>query len=534
MIQQQRMQTSRLRPTNSPSFRRFLLFLALAAAGVRSAPAQKTVWTAQYNNDRTGANIYESILTTSNVNTKQFGLLFSRQVDGVIYAQPLFVPAVTIGVSTSNVVYVATMNNSVYAFDADNPSNSVPLWRVNFGAPLQIPPGEVYLGNQIGIMGTPVIDATNGTMYVVALTVAGGLNTYSLHALDITNGQEKFNGPVVIQGYVPGTASDGRNGLLAFLAGNVLQRPALTLYQSKVLVAFGALSDSYFYHGWIISYNAATLKQTSIVCTTPNGSKGGVWMSGVGIATDSNGIYFIVGDGSTGMGNIASSVVRLQGATSDFFVPADYHTLNVNDWDLNAGGPMLLPNTNLLLAGGKTGALFLLNRTNLGGLVTGNTQVVQTWQATAGCGSSKFDGCDEIHHYAYWPNAPEHPRLYLWAWNETLKAFNFNGATFDTKPVAQNAAVSNYPGGQLAVSSNAGKTGTGIVWAAMSTEDSSVGAVPGMLRAFDAVSLTELWNSNMNPADNAGLLAKFCLPTVTNGKVYLATFSNELNVYGLR
>ena len=192
---------------------------------------------------------------------------------------------------------------------------------------------------------------------------------------------------------------------------------------------------------------------------------------------------------------------------------------------------MLLPNTDLVLGGGKTGALFLLNQTNLGGLAAGNTQVVQTWQATNGCGQGA--GCDEIHHYAYWSQAPGQPLLYLWPSNEPLRAYAFNGSTFNTTPVASNAAVPNFPGGQLAISANGGTAGTGILWAAMSTLDAANGPVAGMLRAFDAVSLTELWNSNMNPADNAGLLAKFCLPTIANGKVYLATFSGQLNVYGL-
>jgi hypothetical protein len=160
--------------------------------------------------------------------------------------------------------------------------------------------------------------------------------------------------------------------------------------------------------------------------------------------------------------------------------------------------------------------------------------VVQTWQATAGCTSSLSNSCNEIHHYSYWYAAPGGPRLYVWPKNETLKAYEFTGKKFNTTPVAQNVAVANSPGGQLALSSNGGKAGTGIIWAAMSNSSAPSGMSAGMLRAFDAITLAELWNSNMVPADNAGLLAKFCLPTVTNGKVYLATFSNQLNVYGLR
>jgi len=508
-------------------FRRALLPLALATCLVGRAPAQPAVWTAQYDQGRTAANLSETILNTSNVNTSQFGLLFTRAVDGYIYAQPLYIPAVTINSVTSNVVYVATMNDSVYAFDADTPANSTPLWHVNLGTALEIG------GFQIGILSTPVIDTTSNTMYVVAMTVENGVRMYYLHALDITSGLEKFKGPVLIQGSVPGTAPDAVNGVLTFNGANLQQRPALGLFQSTVVIAFGTLQWMNPYHGWVMSYNAQTLKREGILCTTPNGTKGGVWMSGGGIAADANGMYFIVGDGSTGqMKDISSAFVRVQGTAIDYFIPANFNTLNQDDLDLNAGGPMLLPNTNLLVGGGKTGAMFVLNRTKLGGLVAGNTQVVQTWQATAGCGPQ--GNCDEIHHYTYWSQAPGQPRLYLWAWNETLNAYAFNGSTFNTTPVAQNAAVANYPGGQLTLSANGGTAGTGIVWAAMSTEPPADQPVTGMLRAFDAVSLAELWNSNMNPADNAGLLAKFCLPTVVNGKVYLASFSNQLNVYGLK
>jgi hypothetical protein len=244
-------------------------------------------------------------------------------------------------------------------------------------------------------------------------------------------------------------------------------------------------------------------------------------------------MYFMVGNGTTGGSDLSSTFVRLGGSSFDAFIPSNYKSLDKYDWDLNAGGPLLLPNTNLILGAGKTGTIFLLDRTNLGGLVPGNTQVVQSWQATKGCADVAGEGCDEIHHYAYWYLAPGQPRLYLWALNETLKAYAFNGSTFDTTPVAKTSVVANFPGGQLAISADGGTTGTGIVWAAMSVQDASVGPVPGILRAFDAVSLTELWNSNMKSADNAGLLAKFCLPTIANGKVYLATFSNQLNVYGL-
>jgi len=514
-------------------FHRSLLPLAWITVLVAPALAQKSVWTAQYNNDRTAANIYETTLTSSNVNTKQFGLLFSRQVDGFIFAQPLFMPAVTIQGVARNVVYVATMNNSVYAFDADHPADSAPLWHVNLG-PVLMRPGSLYTW-EIGILSTPVIDTSTNTMYVCALVTDLGVNVYVLHALDITTGRERARGPKVITGSVPGSAPDAVDGMVTFDPSNLLQRPALSLFNGIVSVAFGTLNDKLPYHGWLMSYDTKTLEQTGIWCTTPNGTKGGIWMSGRGIAQDSNGIYLMTGDGDTGPGgDLSDAFVRIFNQQFDYFLPANYQTLDSNDWDLNAAGPMLLPNTGLLLGGGKTGTLFVLNRTNLGGYMSGNTQVVQSWQATAGCTSSQYNSCNEIHHYAYWYDAPGAPRLYLCAKNETLKAFEFTGKRFNTTPVAQNVAVANSPGGQLALSANGGKPGTGILWAAMTNAAAPNGMAAGILRAFDAVSLRELWNSNLVSTDNAGLLAKYCLPTVTNGKVYLATLSNQLNVYGLR
>lgn len=491
------------------------------------------VWTAQYNSSRTAENVTETTLTTANVNTKQFGLLFSRQVDGLIYAQPLYVPGVKISGKSANVVFVATMNNSVYAFDADVPSKTQPFWQINLGTPLQIVTGGTYIGPQIGILSTPVIDVAWNMMYVVSLTVQDGVCVYSLHAIDLSYGTEQFGGPVVIQGYVPGTAFDAHNGDLAFNSNNVMQRPGLLLYNGTIVIGFGALAENYGYHGWVFSYDAHSLLQTSVWCTSPNGTKGGIWQSGHGIASDANGMYFITGNGSTGQGDHSSEFVHLNGTKADYFVPSHYNALDNNDWDLNAGGPLLIPNTQLLLGGGKTGTIFVLNRTNLGGYASGNTQIVQNFQATNGCATTGTKSCDELHHYAYWHLGSPQPLLYVWPMNESLSSYAFNGTTFNTTPVAQNAAVSNFPGGQLAVSSNGNKPGTGILWALMGTQDATAGPVPGMLRAFDALTLAELWNSNMNPADNAGLLSKFTLPTVADGKVFVATFSNLLNVYGL-
>jgi hypothetical protein len=429
------------------------------------------------------------------------------------------------------VIYAATLNNSVYAFDAD--LAEAPLWQVNLGT--AVPLRGVNLGPQCGILSTPVIDQTSGTMYVVPMISQSGARAHWLHALDITTGLEKFGGPVQIQGTVNGTAPDGKNGVVAFGSVNQMQRPALLLNGTTVTVMFGtAYETSPKYHGWVFNYDSQTLQPTSIWCSSRNGARAGIWMSGRGAAADGNGIYFMVGNGNSSGGNFGEMAVRMNhGTNRDYFLPDDYNTLNGNDWDLGAGGPLLIPETGLLVGGGKTGMLWVLNRTNLGKYVPGNSQVVQNWQATAGCNTAYWNGCNEIHHIAYWDRVGASPLLYVWGWEDPLNSFAFGGTTFTTTPAASNPTVANYPGGILAVSANGSQQGTGILWAAMSTQDASQGPSPGMLRAFDAVSLTELWNSTMNTADSLGQLAKFCVPTVVNGKVYMATFSNQVAVYGL-
>jgi hypothetical protein len=510
---------------------RILTVLVLAMAGFTSAWSQVSVWTAQYDQGRTSANLNETILNASNVNTSQFGLLFTRAVDDYIYAQPLYLPQITIAGSPHNVVYVATINNSVYAFDGDSPALSSPLWQVNLGPAAKITTVKVL--PHCGILSTPVIDQSTGTMYVVAMTQPGTSIVFSLHALDVTSGAEKFGGPVVIRASVKGTGSGSKNGRIAFSSGFELQRQALLLMNGTVYFGFARLKPEtvYPYHGWELGYNAATLKQVFALNTTANGNAAGIWMSGRGPAADTSGFTLMTGNGDVGNGNIGESFARigLSGTLYGLFTPSDWPTLNTDDLDLGAGGPLLIPATTMVAGGGKNGVLYLLDITGSGSL-----QTVQSFRATPGCSTA---GCAEIHSPAFWNQTGTNPPLlYLWAANDTLKAFSFAGGLLSTTPAYQNPLTASLPGGgALAVSANGGTAGSAILWAAMSTQDASDAAVPGILHAFDASNVaTELWNSTMNPADQFGNLAKFVVPTVANGKVYMATFSNQVAVYGLR
>jgi hypothetical protein len=509
-----------------------LLYLAVIPAW-----AQVSIWTGQYDQNRTSANLSETVLNTSNVNTNQFGLLFTRPVDDYIYAQPLYLPQVTIKGTAHNVVYVATINNSVYAFDADSASLSAPLWQVNLGPPA--PQTSRNALPRCGILSTPVIDTSSGTMYVVALTEQTSKQSHSLHALDITSGAEKFGGPVTIKASVSGTGSGSSNGKIAFSSSIELQRPALLLLNGTVYMGFARqqVESVVPFHGWELGYNATTLKQNFVLNTTPNGNEGGIWMSGRGPAADAKGFTFITGNGDVGNSNVSESFVRFgtNHVMQGLYTAPDWSTLNTNDFDLGASGPLLIPGTKNLLGGGKTGLVYLLNINSAGALAS-----LQTVQATPGCPTSADNTCAQWHSPAFWnltgSQPPSPSLLYIWASNDALKAFTYKGGLLGTSPAYQNPQIAGLPGGAaLAISANGTTSSSGILWAAMSTQSASSAAVPGVLHAFKASNVaTELWNSSLVPADNFGNLAKFAVPVVANGKVYLATFSNQLAVYGLK
>ncbi len=504
--------------------------LCVASLLATSALGQVSVLTAQYDNNRSAANLNETLLNTSNVNEAQFGRLFSRSLDGYLYAQPLYVPNVAIpGQGTHNIVYVATLHNTVAAFDADDPSQATPFWQVNLGPTVPCCP-TAFLTPEIGIVSTPVVDPGTSTLYVVAATLENGSYFHRLHALDITSGQEKFGGPVTIQASFPGTGSPNQDGFVLFDSQLQLQRAGLLLANGAVYVAFAAIDEGTPWHGWLIGYNASNIQQqVSVYNSTPDGDAGGIWQSGRGLVSDATGnLYFMTGNGDyDGTNNFGDSMVKLSSAattTEDWFTPDNQLTLSLQDEDLGSSGPLLIPNTTLLVGGGKQGILYVVDSSNMGHFQTGNGQIVQSFQATSG----------EIHHVAYWDNFGA-PLLYLWGSNDVLKAFQFGNGTFNTTPVAQSGLNAFFPGGMLAVSANGSTPGTGIVWATTATSDTSYSVAAGTLRAFDASDVSHvLWDSDQNAArDTLGNFAKFASPTIANGKVYVPTFSNQLAVYGL-
>lgn len=502
-----------------------------------SMSAQVSVLMQHNDAARTGANLAETVLNVSNVNVTQFGKLFTRSVDGQMYAQPLVVSNVNIpGKGARNVVFVATMHNSVYAFDADDPAANSPYWSVNLGP--SVPSQDTGTGDiqpEIGITATPAVDPSSNTIYVVAKTKESGSYLHRLHALDLSSGQEKAPGPVLISASVPGNGDGNNGGVISFNHLVQLNRSALLLLNGRLYVAFGSHGDKSPAHGWILGYDAATLQRTAVFNSTATGWLGTIWQAGQGMAADAAGyLYLITGNGafnySTGGQDLGQSFVKLSTpnlTVVDWFTPYNYANLNAVDFDLGASGPLLIPGTNLLVGGGKESVFYLLDRSQLGHFnAGGDTQIVQSFTAGAG----------HIHGSPVYWNGPGGPFIYLWSEQDRLKQFRF-GSVFQTTPVATSdmTVPPGMPGGMLAISAAGNAPGSGILWAAHPLGDSNPATVPGILRAFDAADVgTELWNSLENaPRDDVGNFAKFCAPTIANGKVYMATFSNRLVVYGL-
>ena len=509
-------------------------------------PPFVSVPTGRFDNNRDGQNTNELILTPENVNTNSFGLLYSQAVDGYVLAQPLVLANVALPgqQGMKNLIFVATEHDSVYAFMVG--SDVRPVWQVSFIDPaagvttiqsttdLQASTSPGFYGPELGISGTPVIDPATGTIYVEANTkeVTGGVTNFvhRLHALDVATGAEKFGGPVVIQGAVPGVG-DGFsfvNGL-EFDPAKHMDRPALLLANGVVCVMFTSHQDFPPYHGWVFTFNAYTLDPEGVFCTTPNGSAGGIWQAGSGPAADAAGnIYVETGNGTfdSANQNYGESVVKLSTLGGlplvDYFAPANQLDLNLQDLDIGSAGLMLLPDAvgsaahpHLLVAGSKAGVFWLLDRDNLGQFnAAGDTQIVQEITGATG--------------WMWVTPAYFNGMIYYCASGDSAKAFAISNGVINTTPTSESTATVGYPGSSLMVSANGVKNA--IVWGIDSSANQSG---PAVLNAYNATNLAqELYSSSQVPSrDNAGLAIKYTMPTVANGLVYVGGVGS-LSVYG--
>jgi hypothetical protein len=511
------------------------LLIGLAWCQVTASAPIAGIFTYHYDNARDGLNSGEAILTLSNVNSRSFGKVFSRAVDGDVYAEPLDANGVQIPRRGAHeVVYVATEHDSVYAFDASG-AISKPLWKVSFINPKRrvttVPwqkAGNIDIYPEVGITGTPVIDPASNTLYVSAATMEKGNFFHRLHALDIATGQEKFGGPVVIDASVPGTGegNDG-NGHINFIPQIANQRAGLALYNGVVYVAFAAHGDLGPYHGWVLGYDASTLQQVSALAMTPNGSRGGIWMSGGAPTIDAQGNFFV----SSGNGTFeeephidyGDSLVKL-GPTDnsnfdviDFFTPYDQGVLEAGDLDFGSSGIVALPDQDtapqhLLFSGSKEGTLYLLDRDNLGHFHhDDDSQIVQSVMGqTTGVFSTPayFNGM-----------------VYVAGNYDNLAAFTLSNGQLSTTPSSFSTVDFPFSGTTPVVSAN--DTQNGIVWA-IRNENSAV------LCAFDATNLRiELYNSSQRRTRDAMTdYVKFTVPTVANGRVFVGSH-NRLTAFGL-
>jgi hypothetical protein len=526
---------------------------ALFSLGSAALHAQVSVTTYHYDNARTGQNVQETTLTPANVDSTQFGKLFTVAVDGAVYAQPLYLPNVSIGGGTHNVVYVATQHDSVYAIDADTGTQ---YWRKSL-----IPAGGSSVSSgtdlncadiltEVGITGTPVIDSTTGTLYVVAKVKVNGAILQYLHALDVSTAAEKFAGPASIQASVAGTASDGSGGLVTFNPRQQNQRSALLLENGHVVIAWSSHCDNSPWHGWVMSYNASTLSLEGVLNTSPNGYSNGVWMAGSGPAADAGGnIFLATGNGTWDSKDWGDSVLRLGPPSNatlpllDYFTPYDQASLSAADDDLSSGGLILLPTLangkQLLTAMGKEGTIYLIDRTNLGkycitltpACAKSDTNIVQEIPGA-------FTGIWNVP--AYWNG-----NLYWGGGNdwtgasEAMKAFSFNAnnsGLISTSATSVTAMAFAFPGPVPSVSANG--TSNGIVWGLDNHSWGSTcanGANCQVLYAYDATNLAiMLYNSGQAAGnrDVPGSAVKFTTPTIANGKVYVPS-NGTVSAFGL-
>jgi len=485
--------------------------------------AQVDVLTQHNDGARTGANLKETILTPANVDKRHFGMQFKRILDDQLYTQPLLATDVKVGGGWHDVVYVTTVNNSVYAFDANDATAGEPLWHVNFGTPANLHSADfgcLDINGNMGIIGTPVINADKRVLYVVSLTKAGGRFVQRLHALDPATGADLPHSPTVIE--APGFDPLMQN-----------QRPALFLAGGSVYVGYALHCDKEPYHGYLLGYDAISLTQVGVLNTSPGGEGASIWQSGQAPAVDDKGnIYLVTGNDSwNGTTQFSESFMKLDSHMKlvDWFTPTNHLQLDKDDNDLDSSGATLIPGTHLVLGGGKEGVLYLIDTEHFGHL--GDEHAVQHFQATG----------SHLHSIVYWKSAKSGELLYIWGQRDKARVYKFESGRLNETPVMTRPERNEgHPGAMLSLSANGGKDG--ILWAAIhATGDSWHESRPGVLHAYAADDIShELWNSLEIPErDDCNNYSKMAPPTVANGRVYLASFgtknvgTGQLCVYGL-
>jgi hypothetical protein len=485
-----------------------------------------------YHDDvgRTGTNPNETTLTPANVNSKQFGLIRMLAADGKVDGEPLALSGVTIGGAQHNVAYAVTEHDSVYAYDTDTGAQ---LWKTSVLGAGETPSGDFGCGQitpEIGITSTPVIDRSagaNGTIFVVGMSLDGSGNYHQrLHALDVATGAEQAGSPTEIKATYPGTGQGSSGGNVVFDPKFYAERAALLLLNGTIYMGWTSHCDGLPYTGWLMGYSESTLQQTSVLNVTPNGGQGSIWMTGTGPAADSTGnIYFLDANGTfdtalnaSGMpssGDFGNSFVKVSTAggklaVADYFEEYNGPSLSANDQDLGSGGLTVLPDLqdgsgktlHLAVGAGKDGKIFVVNRDAMG-------------KYNASSNSGVYQEVDGALQGLWSGPAYFNGTVYYCGWGDDLSAFPITNGKLATAPAAKSANAFGYPGTTPSVSASGNQNG--IVWAVEN-------ATPAVLHAYDATTLTELYNSSQaGSRDHFGAGNKFITPLVVNGKVFVGT-----------
>lgn len=519
---------------SSPALAR-VMGVVLASIMVSSlSPAQVPVLTHHNDNSRTGQNLNETYLSPAVVNVNRFGQLFNQPLDGMAVAEPLYVPNLQIQGTQHNVVFVVTLHDGVYAFDAESNAgnNSLPLWYTSLIHPPDVTTVPIadqgcvgHNFTEMGILGTPVIDPNTQTMYLVAKTKEQGKYLFRLHALNLQTGRENAGSPVAIQG-----SYTSNGNLVTFSAQHRMNRPALLLSDGVIYIGFGNMGckGSPPSTGWLTAYTESTLQQLLVLDVGPTqGAIPGIWMSGEGPSVDADGnVYVATGEGlfdyNVGGFDYGDTLmkVKLGGGSFDlldYFTPYNQGYLTTNDLDLGAGGLILLPPQpgtypNLGVIAGKEGVIYLMNLDNLGGYNPVIDQVVQ---------EVPFNPTVDIQlkgGYAYW-----NQNIYLGGIGKggdgiPVEMFSLSNGLLSTSPVATTAKSYAFFS-LLSISAHGAENG--ILWG---VQQKSTGST---LNAFDATNLASLY---MSPQFDQTL--HFVTPMIANGRVYVTT-KDGLVVMGL-
>jgi len=414
-----------------------------------------------------------------------------------------------------------TLHDSVYAFDADD-TNTTPLWYTSIFT--YSPPGATTVPTtlkkdpgttgwtELGIVSTPVIDPTSGTMYLVAETYENLQVVHRLHALDITTGLEKLGGPTTIAAtYTYNRVTTTFKDLYQ------MNRPGLLLTNGQVLIAWGSNGNNSPSQGWVMSYSASTLQQLGAMTTEPGKTLASIWQKGAGLAGDSSGyVYGVTSEGPYVAGtNLSTSVLKFNASSgvqlADFFTPYNYHTLSVNDLDLT--GILILPPQpgsypDEMVAIGKEGTIYLLNRDHLGGVctncVTSDSQIVQ--EVPQGAGKESGNPC-------YWNNS-----VYFTGQNGPVQAYTVQNGTLVVPPVTSPQVMPG--GGHCFVTANG--TSNGVLWLMNGST----------LYALNAVSLQTLYTTSQAPNHRDVLppVVHFQQPIAADGRVFIGTKNSRVTL----